>query len=161
MRTGEDLSGTPGRAMVAGLPMSPATPTKPDPHPGTAALAIALMALAVAGVVQLTGLGAGIDGWLLGRLAGLGLDGDFRALPVAAVWGWTTLLVLGLTQALLHVVGHWRRWLLSALALGLTLGWVPVLVLAAYEAPVAVPLLALLWAVGGSMIYAVRHREPV
>jgi len=135
-------------------------PRKPEPHPGIAASAIALMSLAMAAGLDYVGVGAAIDARAGAWAASFGLEGEPRLLEAQWTWGWTVLATFGLCQALLHVVGAWRRWLLAVLATVVTVGWVPVLALAGIEPPIGVPLVALLWAVVASMFYAARHREP-
>ncbi len=137
-------------------PISP----KPAPHPGLAASAIALMALLVAAALEMLGLIGPVDEEVTAWADSFGLEGDAVETATWMVWGWTALVTFGLCQALLHVVGNWRRWVLFGLAAILTLAWIPVLALAAMEIPLGIPLAALLWGGGGAMIYAVRHREP-
>jgi hypothetical protein len=133
---------------------------KPEPHPGAAALAIAGMALAVAAVLSMIGVTEKIDVLIAGLASGFGLEGELRKLGGPVVWTWTLLMTIGLCQAMLHAPANWRRAVLLGSSLLLTLTWIPVLSLASYAAPVAVPLAALLWGGVGSEIYAVRHREP-
>ena len=147
--------------MVAIQPATKATaPAKPEPHPGAAAVAIAGMALAVAGALAFIGLTSRLDVAMGEAVRAFGLTGELRALPAWWAWGWTVLATVLVCQAMLHVVGHWRRTVVAVLAVLLTVTWVPVLALAAYLPPVGAALVALAWAIGGSMIYAVRHREP-
>ena len=134
--------------------------SKPEPHPGVAALAIAGMGLVVALVLALGGLTERLDAEIGRAIAGFGLAGEPRQLPGWWIWTWTVCLTVAISQAMLHVVGHWRRALLAALAAVVALGWVPVLALASYRVPLGVPLVALAWTVVGSLFYAVRHREP-
>lgn len=132
---------------------------KPAPHPGVAATAIALMALMVAGAADLVGLIEPFDTTVSTWVYGFGLDGPADHLQRWQVWSWTAIITFGLTQALLHVEKNWRRGLLFGLVTVVTCGWIPVLALAGKEIPLGVPLTALLWGGGGSIIYAVRHRE--
>ena len=134
---------------------------KSEPHPGAAALAIAGMALAVAAVFLLIGVTTKIDEYVAELSADFGLEGELRKLGGVVVWTWTILVTLGLCLALLHTVEGWRRVVLVMSSLLLTISWVPVLALASYAAPVAVPLLAILWGGVGSVTYAIRHRQPV
>ena len=133
---------------------------KPEPHPGAAALAIAAMALAVAVVLLLIGVTGKLDTAVAGASSAFGLDGELQKLGGPVTWTWTVLVTVGLCQAMLHAPGNWRRTVLLLSSLILTLSWIPVLALASYAAPVAVPLAALLWGGVGSTIYALRHREP-
>ncbi|GAA5477557.1 hypothetical protein [Haloferula helveola] len=134
--------------------------SKPEPHPSIAATAISGMALVLALVLHLIGPLRGVDDALAAWVTGLPMGGEIHPSPPFLVWVWTVLLVIGLPQSVLHVRGQWRRWVLVVSALVLTLSWVPVLALAGVTVPVAAPLAALIWASGGSLIYAVRHREP-
>ncbi|MFC7337110.1 hypothetical protein ACFQY0_07970 [Haloferula chungangensis] len=133
---------------------------KPEPHPGAAALAISFMALAVAGVLVMVGVAAKLDLMVVHVSRSFGLEGELRELGRPVVWVWTAFSTIGLCQAMLHAPGNWRRLVLFLSSLLLTLSWIPVLALASYAAPIAVPLAAILWGGFGSEIYAVRHREP-
>lgn len=148
---------------MSGLASRPAMSdrvTKPEPHPGAAALAIAVMALVVAAVLLVIGVTGKLDGLVAEASKNFGLDGELRRLGGPVTWTWTVLVTVGLCQAMLHAPGNWRRSVLLVSSLLLTIAWVPVLSLASYAAPVAVPLAALLWGGVGAIIYAVRHREP-
>lgn len=118
------------------------------------------MALAVAGVLLMIGVTQKVDGMVAGVAKSFGLEGELRPLGGAVIWTWTVIVTIGLCQAMLHVPGNWRRLVLFLSAQLLTLSWIPVLALASYAAPIAVPFAALLWGGLGSEIYAVRHREP-
>lgn len=147
--------------MVAKEPETEAiSPVKPEPHPGAAAVAIAGMAVAVAAVFSLVGLAPRMDAAVAEGLRRFGLEGELRPLPEGWVWSWTVVATVAVCQAMLHVIGHWRRTVIAVLAILLTLSWVPVLALAAYAASLGPVLVALGWGIGSSMIYAVRHREP-
>jgi hypothetical protein len=133
---------------------------KPPAHPGAAILAIGGMSLVLAVVVQLMGLARRFDTVVTGWMEGIGLEGKLRALPPLLPWVWTVLIVFGLTAAILGSRRNWRRTVLWVSAIVLTLGWVPVLALAAYRPAVTMPLIALLWCGLWAMIYATRHQEP-
>ena len=133
---------------------------KPEPHPEAAALAIAGMALAVAVVLLMIGVTGRLDSVVAEMSMSFGLDGELVKLGGPVIWTWTVLVTVGLCQAILHAPGNWRRTVLLLSSLILTISWIPVLALASYAAPVAVPLAALLWGGVGSTIYALRHREP-
>ncbi len=133
---------------------------KPDPHPGIAAAAISVMALAVAMVLELVGLTRSWDGMLVGWLEGLGLEGGLAPLEPWIGWLWTALVVVLSSWVLLHVRGNWRRWVLSVSMLFVSLAWIPVLALCGRVPMLMAPLLGLLWALVGSLVYAARHREP-
>jgi hypothetical protein len=140
--------------------MNERPPSKPEPHPGVAAMAIAGMALIVAAALALLGPVAVFDR-LVNRWAdALGLEGPARGLPAWLPWLWTALVTMGLCQVLLHVAGHWRRVVVFVSLLLITLAWCPVLALASFRIPLGAALVAVLWGGIGSMVYAARHREP-
>ena len=123
-------------------------------------MAIAFMALAVAGVLLMIGVTEKVDTMVAGVAKSFGLEGELRTLGGPVIWTWTVIVTVGLCQAMLHVPGNWRRLVLFLSAQLLTLSWIPVLALASYAAPITVPFAALLWGGLGSEIYAARHREP-
>lgn len=133
---------------------------KPPAHPGAALLAIGGMSVLVAAGLEVLGFARRLDEGVAGWVAASGLDGAFRDLPAAWPWGWTVALVFGLAAGMLGSRRTWRRAVLWGSTLFLTAGWVPVLALAGYRAPVAMPLLALLWCGLWATIYAARHQEP-
>jgi hypothetical protein len=133
---------------------------KPPAHPGAAVLAIGGMSLVLAVAVQLMGFARKLDTVIAGWMEGTGLEGQLRALPPLLPWVWTILLVFGLTAAILGSRRNWRRAVLWVSAVVLTLGWIPVLALAAYRPAVTMPLIALVWCGLWAMIYAIRHQEP-
>lgn len=149
-----------GRAGVASRPrMTEAASKKSAPHPGIAALAIAAMALAVAAVLEMLGPLRGLDAAVASRASAWAADGRLESLEMAWVWAWTVPLTCGLAFAVLRVAETWQRAVLVVTALVLSLGWLPVMILLGREAPLAVPMVALLWAAGGSLVYAARHPE--
>lgn len=133
---------------------------KPQPHPGVAGLAIASMGLVLALVLDRLGVLATMDRGVALWARGFGLEGTTRVLESWIPWTWAVAMTVGLCQAVLHVRGTWRRVMLTMTLLILTLTWIPVLALAAFEPEVSGSLLALLWGGVGSLIYAARHREP-
>jgi len=133
---------------------------KPEPHPGLAAMAIAGMALVVAAVLAFLGPVSMFDRLLDAWAAAIGLEGKPRSLPPWVPWLWTALVTMGLCQVLLHLVGQWRRLVVFASLLLITLAWFPVLALASFRVPLGAPLVALLWGGVGSLVYSARHREP-
>jgi hypothetical protein len=139
--------------------MSKAAP-KPPAHPGAAVLAIGGMSVVLAAVLEVLGFSRRFDGVVAGWMAGSGLGGDFRVLPVVVPWLWTVPMGFGLAAAMLGSRLAWRRAVLWGSTLFLTLSWIPVLALAGFRAPVTMPLLALVWCGLWSMIYAARHQEP-
>jgi hypothetical protein len=133
---------------------------KPPAHPGAAVLAIGGMSLMLAVALELLGFSKKLDGLVTVWISSSGLGGEFRGLAGHLPWLWTVPLVFGLAAGMLGSRLPWRRAVLWATTLFLTLGWVPVLALAGYKAAVTTPLLALVWCGLWSMIYATRHQEP-
>ncbi len=133
---------------------------KPPAHPGAAVLAIGGMSLVLAMALEVLGFSRKLDGIVGDWISGTGLGGEFRKLPGYASWLWAVPLVFGLAAAMLGSRKNWRRSVLWATTLALTLAWIPVLALAGYQAAITMPLLALVWCGLWSMIYATRHQEP-
>ena len=120
-----------------------------------AGLAVLLVAgLAVLGLLDRidTALGQFLDARVPGRFVG----GPHPAVVGAAV----LLAAYGLPYVLLSVPGSTRRALLFASTLLLLAAWGPVLALAAMKPALSAPFLAALWAGGGALFYAARHRMP-
>lgn len=138
----------------------PTSSPKPPAHPGAAVLAIGGMSLVLAVVLELLGFSRKLDSLVSIWITNSGLGGEFRGLPVHAIWLWTVPLAFGLAAGMLGSRLNWRRAVLWVTTLVLTVGWVPVLALAGYKATVTTPLLALVWCGLWSMIYATRHQEP-
>jgi hypothetical protein len=133
---------------------------KPPAHPGAAVLAIGGMSLVLAAALEALGFSRKLDAVVAGWVAASGIGGEFRELPGAVAWCWTVPLVFGLAAGMLGSRRNWRRAVLWTTTLVLTLGWIPVLALAGFQVPAAMPLLALGWCGLWSMIYAARHQEP-
>ena len=123
-------------------------------------LSIGGMSLVLAIALEVLGFSRKLDGVVAGWLKDSGLGGTFESLPGYAPWLWTAPLVFGLAAGMLGSRFNWRRAVLWATTLVLTLGWVPVLALAGYQATITTPLFALVWCGLWSMIYATRHQEP-
>jgi hypothetical protein len=140
--------------------MAPKSDLKPAAHPVAAVAAIGGMSLVLAIAVQLMGFTQRIDATVAGWMSRTGLEGQPRELPELWPWTWTVLVVFGLAAAMLASRRNWRRAVLWISGLVLTLGWVPVLALAAYRPAVTTPFVALLWCGLWTMIYATRHQEP-
>lgn len=123
------------------------------------ALAIGSLALVLAAGFGFAGI---MDRVNDGIAAGLHVGTQTtKSLPEWAVWLAAVVGAFGLSMAILSVPGTWRRVLLWVTALALVAGWGPVLVLAAREPVVAVPLLAVFWSGLCSLVYATRHRMAV
>lgn len=140
--------------------MTHSTNLKPEPHPGSAGIAIALMGLVLAWTLDFLGVLSSADDVMIGWVNGFGLDGGPRVLDAWVPWTWAVVMTVGVCQAVLHVSGLWRRVILVVSSLVLTVSWIPVLALAAFHTPLAGSLVALLWGGVSSLIYAARHREP-
>ncbi|GAA5483775.1 hypothetical protein [Haloferula sargassicola] len=140
--------------------MPNAAPKKPDPHPGVAAAAISLMAMAVAGVLELIGLTSAWDRALLERMKSVGLEGGVAPLEAWIGWLWAAVVIVLSTWVLLHVRGGWRRWVLAVSMAVVSLAWIPVMALCGRVPMLSAPAVGVLWALGGSLVYAARHREP-
>ncbi len=123
-------------------------------------MSISAMALALAVVLEFVAPLRSWDQQLADWVGSLGLGGELRPLAPHWAWLWTALMILGLTQSMLHVRGTWRRWILAVTVFVLTLAWVPILALWSQVPALVAHLIALAWAAIGSMIYAERHREP-
>lgn len=138
----------------------PAAAPKPPAHPLAALSSIGGMSLVLAAVLELLGFANKVDLVVSTWVKSTGLGGEFRTLPAYTPWLWAVPMVLGLTGSMLGSRKNWRRTVLWATALLLTVAWVPVLALAGYQAEVTMPLLALIWCGLWAMIYATRHQEP-
>ncbi|MBK1827136.1 hypothetical protein [Haloferula rosea] len=140
--------------------MTQRTDPKPEPHPGIAGLAIAMMGLVLAWMLDYLGVLKPVDHALMGWVNGFGLDGANRVLDGWVPWSWAGLMTVGVCQAVVHVRGMWRRLIIVVSAMVLTLTWIPVLALAAFHTPLTGSMIALIWGGVGSLVYAERHREP-
>lgn len=138
----------------------PTPSKKPDPHPVVAVAAISAMSIGVAVALELAGVTGVWDESLADSLGRLGLDGGMMPLAPWTGWLWTAVIVILSSWVLLHVRGAWRRWVLSVSVLIISLAWVPVLALCGRVPSLSAPLVGIIWALGGSLIYAGRHREP-
>ncbi|NJM38608.1 MAG: hypothetical protein HC845_12510 [Akkermansiaceae bacterium] len=66
----------------------------------------------------------------------------------------------GLTLAIFHVPGTWRRVVLWLTTLFLISTWAPVLALASHEPEIATPWIAVLWSGVCALIYTIKHQMP-
>lgn len=138
----------------------PAAAPKPPAHPLAALMSIGGMSLVLAAALELLGFSQKVDLEVTSWVKTIGLNGEIRVLPAWAPWLWAVPMVLGLAGGMLASRKTWRRSVLWATTLVLTIAWVPVLALAGYQAEVTMPLLALVWCGLWAMIYATRHQEP-
>jgi hypothetical protein len=69
-------------------------------------------------------------------------------------------MTVGVAWSVVHVRFSWQRWVIVLSSMVLTLGWLPVLLMLGRMSPVSVPVVALLWASVGSIVYAARHATP-
>jgi hypothetical protein len=83
-----------------------------------------------------------------------------RPLDAFTLWGGTALLAFLLPAVILNVPGAWRRLVVWGGTLALTLGWGPVLLLAAYRPEIGVALVAVLWSGFCAMFYTTNHVLP-
>ena len=140
--------------------MNRAATPKPEPHPLFATLAIASMALLVAGVLEFLGPLRALDEALAQRAGGLALGGDLKPLGELWVWMWAVPVTVGVAWTVVHLRFPWQRWVIVLSSFVLTLGWWPVLLMLGCTPSLSVPVVALLWASVGSMVYAARHATP-
>lgn len=122
-------------------------------------LAIGSLALVLAAGFGFVGL---LDraNHLVGRAVQLDQSAPL-SLPDWAIWIAAAVGAFGVSFAILSVPGNWRRIVLWLSALILVIGWAPVLVLAAREPEIAVPLLATFWSGLCAFVYASRHHMAV
>lgn len=140
--------------------MNRAATSKPEPHPLVATLAIASMALVVAGVLEFLGPLRALDEVLSRRAGELGVGDDLKPLGAIWVWVWAVPVTVGVAWSVVQLRLPWQRWVIVLSSFVLTLGWLPVLLMLGRMPSVAVAVVALLWASAGSMIYASRHATP-
>ncbi|WP_193210906.1 hypothetical protein [Luteolibacter marinus] len=133
---------------------------KPPAHPGAAVLSIGGMSLVLGIVLEVLGFSRKFDQMVMDWISSSKLGGTFEKLPGYVPWLWTVPVVIGLAAGMLGSRLNWRRAVLWATTLVLTLGWVPVLALAGFRPTITTPLFALVWCGLWSMIYATRHQEP-
>lgn len=129
-------------------------------HVGFATMAIALMATGLAAGLEFLGLIERMDRWIATVMVKPGFSAPVHDLNPYLLWSATALLALGLAAVMLNISGSWRRLLIWALALIITLFWVPVLLLASHKPDIAVGLVALLWSGCCAMVYAMNHEIP-
>lgn len=135
------------------------SPKQTEGHVLVPLLAIGAMAMVLAAGFGFTGLTERADGWIAKTLSPSG--GEMGGIPVWAVWVAAAVGAFGLPAAILTVPGSWRRIVLLVSAVVVMAAWAPVLVVAAREPVVAVPLLATFWAGLCAYVYAQRHHMAV
>lgn len=129
-------------------------------HVAFATFAIALMAVGLAAGLEFLGIIAILDRWIAAVMIKPGFSAPVQTLNPYLLWTITTLLALGLAAVMLNLSGNWRRLLIWALALILTLFWVPVLLLASNKPEIGVALVGLLWSGCCAMVYTMNHEMP-
>lgn len=140
--------------------MNRASSPKPQPHPLFVSLAIASMALLVAGVLEVLGPLRALDEALAQRAGQLALGDDLKPLGGLWVWLWAVPVTAGVAWTVVHLRFPWQRWVIVLSSFVLTLGWWPVLLMLGCTPSLSVPVVALLWASAGAMVYAARHATP-
>lgn len=131
---------------------------KPSGSVGTVVLLIGTMALGLAVGLGVLGFWDGWNAWMTGLWRGLG-EG-MRDVPTVWVMGFAVVMAYGIPGVMLLCPGMWRRWCVWGGMMLLGAGWVPVLALAAWQMPPAVPLVAGLWSGLCVMIFSAQHVLP-
>ena len=131
------------------------------PHVGLAVATVAIMGLGLAVGLKWLGLAARIDGLLLEAFSPGTMKQPERALEPVFLWTATVFLAFALPAVILNVPGQWRRLVVWAGTIGLTVAWGPVLVLAARTPDIGVALVAVLWSGFCAMFYTLNHTLPV
>ncbi len=136
---------------------------KPHKHPAHvtfATFAIALMAVGLAAGLEFLRIIERVDHWIVTVMLKPGFSAPVQTLNPYLLWSVTALLALCLASVMLNISGSWRRLLIWALALILTLFWVPVLLLASHKPEIGVALVGLLWSGCCAMVYTMNHEMP-
>ena len=131
------------------------------PHLGLAVLSAGAMALALAGGLQFLGLMGRIDAMVGDVISPKGLGAPPLSLDPLVPWLATAALSFALPAVILNVPGSWRRLVVWAATLALTIAWGPVMILAAYKPQIGVALVAVLWSGFCAMFYTTNHVLPV
>ena len=104
-------------------------------HVELATTAICVMALALAVVLDLTGLADRMDAALGFVFLPKGMKAPMRDLDPLILWLATAFLSLALPAVILNITEMWRRLLIWSLTFAITLLWGPVLLLSSYKPP--------------------------
>lgn len=131
------------------------------PHIGLAVLSAGAMALALSAGLRFLGLMGKMDGFLESVFSQKSMASPPNSLTHIELWGGSALLAFVLPAVILNVPGLWRRLVVWALTLALTLAWGPVLLLAAHKPEIGVALVVVLWSGVCAMFYATNHVLPV
>lgn len=131
------------------------------PHIGLAVLSAGAMALALAAGLRFLGLMGKIDGFFESVFFLKGMAPPPNSLSYLALWGGSALLAFLLPAVILNIPGLWRRLVVWALTLVLTLAWGPVLLLSAYKPEIGVALISVLWSGVCAIFYTTNHVLPV
>lgn len=131
------------------------------PHIGLAIFATGVMALGLAVGLRFLKLVGSLDGFFETVFLPKGMDAAPRSLDPVMLWIATAVLAFALPAVMLNVPGSWRRTVVWAGTLALTLSWGPVMLLASYKPEIGVAVVAVLWSGFCAMIYAINHVLPV
>ncbi len=129
-------------------------------HVGFATIAITLMAVGLAAGLEFLGIIDRLDLWIPAVMSKPGFSAPVQSLDSYLLWTLTVLLALSMAAIMLNISGCWRRLVIWAFAIIITLFWVPVLLLASYKPEIGVALVGLLWSGCCAMIYTMNHEMP-
>ncbi|MES2982903.1 MAG: hypothetical protein V4727_11365 [Verrucomicrobiota bacterium] len=129
-------------------------------HVAFATVAIGLMAVGLAAGLGFLGIIERLDRWIMTLMIKPGFSAPVQSVDRVLLWSVTALLALSLAAVMLNISGSWRRLLIWALALILTLFWMPVLLLASHKPEIGVVLVGLLWSGCCAMVYVMNHDMP-
>lgn len=130
-------------------------------HTGLAIFAAGTMALALAVGLEFLGLIGRINPIFAQVFSAKGMGGSPLPLEPGLLWGGSAILAFALPAIIFHIPGTWRRLVVWAGTLAVTISWAPVLVLAAREPQIAVAVIVVLWSGFCAMFYATNHNLPV
>lgn len=129
-------------------------------HVAFATFAIGLMALGLAAGLEFLGIIERLDRCIMTLMVKPGFAAPVQSVNPVLLWCVTASLALCLAAVMLNISSNWRRLLIWALALILTLFWMPVLLLASHKPEIGVALVSLLWSGCCAMVYVMNHEMP-
>lgn len=132
-----------------------------QPHIGLTIATVGVMALGLAMGLKWLGLMSRFDGLLLEAFSPAAMKHPDKPLEPFLLWGATAFLAFALPAVILNVPGQWRRLVVWAGTIALTVSWGPVLVLAARMPEIGVALVAVMWSGFCAMFYTLNHVLPV